>query len=88
VSRIIKLFQEIIESNPPELKRRFLYVTFDIIKEQVGEVKKFGACASRMRSRQRTGGSRQEAAGRRQQAGGRKININGEQIYIISLLVN
>jgi hypothetical protein len=31
----------------------FLYVTFDIIEEGVIEVKIFGACASRMRRRQR-----------------------------------
>ena len=34
------------------LDEGFLYVTFDIIKEQVGEVKEFGTSASRIRSRQ------------------------------------
>ena len=52
MSRVIKIFQELIEDKPVEFKRRFIYVSFDIIKEQVEEVKKFGACASRMHSRQ------------------------------------
>jgi hypothetical protein len=52
VSRVIKIFQELVEDKPLEFEKRFLYVTFDIIKEQVDEVKKFGACASRIRSRQ------------------------------------
>jgi hypothetical protein len=52
VSRVIKIFQELVEDKALEFEKRFLYVTFDIIKEQVDEVKKFGACASRIRSRQ------------------------------------
>jgi hypothetical protein len=52
VIRVIKIFQELVEDKPLEFEKRFLYVTFDIIKEQVDEVKKFGACASRIRSRQ------------------------------------
>ena len=50
--RVIKIFQELVEDKPLEFEKRFLYVTFDIIKEQVDEVKKFGACASRIRSGQ------------------------------------
>ena len=39
------------------LDEGFRYVTFDIIRERVIEVKEFGAGASRMRSRQQAGGS-------------------------------
>jgi hypothetical protein len=41
------------------LDEGFLYVTFDIIRERVIEVKEFGACAV---------GSRQQAGGRGQRA--------------------
>ena len=46
MSRVIKLFQELIENNPRELEKRFLYVTFDIIKERGTEVKKLTNCGS------------------------------------------
>ena len=36
----------------PNSKKRFLDVILVIIKEQVDEVNRFGACASGMRSRQ------------------------------------
>ena len=52
MSRGIKIFQEQVEDKPGEFEIRFLYVSFDIIKEQVEEVKKFGAYASRMCIRQ------------------------------------
>ena len=52
MSRVIKIFQILTEDKPLEFEKRLLYVILDIIKEQVEEVKKFGACASRMRSRQ------------------------------------
>jgi hypothetical protein len=45
VIRVIKVFQKLIEDKPLEFEKRFLYVTLDIIKERVDEVKKFGACA-------------------------------------------
>ena len=50
----------------------FLYVTFDIIEEGVIEVKKFGACARRMRRRQQAGGSWQQRMAINNQA----INID------------
>jgi hypothetical protein len=56
------------------LDEGLLYVTFDIIREPVIEVKEFGAGARRMRSGQ--------------QAAGSKINSNKDQICKISLLVN
>ena len=57
------------------LDEGFLYVTFDIIKERVIEVKEFGACAAG--SGQRAAGSRQRAAPRlRAGQAGRKINSN------------
>jgi hypothetical protein len=34
VSRVIKTFQELVEDNPPQVEKRLLYVTFDIVKEQ------------------------------------------------------
>jgi len=40
VSRVIEIFQELVKDKPEELKKRFLYVIFVIIKEEVGEVKK------------------------------------------------
>jgi hypothetical protein len=46
VSRVIKIFQKLIEDKPLEFEKRFLYVTFDIIKEQVDEVKKLTICGS------------------------------------------
>ena len=52
MSRVIKIFQIQTEDKPLEFEKRLLYVILDIIKEQVEEVKKFGACASRMRSGQ------------------------------------
>jgi hypothetical protein len=79
VSRVIKIFQILIEDKPVEFERRFLYVSFDIIKEQVEEVKKFGVCASRMRSRQPFDRAQGKlAAGSRQQAAGSRQNDIGE----------
>ena len=52
MSRVIKIFQILTEDKPLEFEKRLLYVILDIIKEQVEEVKKFGAYASRMRIRQ------------------------------------
>jgi hypothetical protein len=46
VSRVIKIFQELVEDKPGEFEKRFLYVSFDIIKEQVDEVKKLTICGS------------------------------------------
>jgi hypothetical protein len=46
VSRVIKIFQEQVEDKPGEFEIRFLYVSFDIIKEQVDEVKKLTICGS------------------------------------------
>jgi hypothetical protein len=35
-----------MENKPEEFEKRFLYVSFDIIKEQVDEVKKLTICGS------------------------------------------
>jgi hypothetical protein len=79
VSRVIKIIQELVEDKPGELEKRFLYVILDIVKEQVEEVKKFGVCASRMRSRQPFDRAQGKlAAGSRQQAAGSRQNDIGE----------
>jgi hypothetical protein len=73
----------------------FLYVTFDIIKERIIEVKEFGACAvgsrqprDKLAAAARGTGGTGKAGSRRQGAAGSKINSNKEQICKISLLVN
>ena len=61
----------------------FLYVTFDIIEEGVIEVKKFGACARRMRRRQQAGGSPATSSG---QAGSREWPLTNKRL--ISTRIN
>ena len=61
------------------LGERFLYVTFDIIEERVIEVKKFGACARRIRRRQQAGGSPATARGT---GGQQRMVINKQALNI------